>query len=60
MISHITHVFESVEVLDDLLRQGAVPEAAKAAQSILVQVYCAKINTTHIREVTGCLCEPLP
>jgi hypothetical protein len=37
-----------------------VAEAAKAARSILVQVYCANSEPTHIHAVTACICKRLP
>jgi hypothetical protein len=53
MISHISHVFDDLAALDITLRVGPVAEAAKAARSILVQVYCANSEPTHIHAVTA-------
>ena len=53
MISHISHVFDDLAALDITLRVGSVAEAAKAARSILVQVYCANSEPTHIHAVTA-------
>jgi hypothetical protein len=39
---------------------GPVAEAAKVARSILVQVYSAKDDPTHIRAVTARICKRLP
>ncbi len=58
MISHISHVFDDVDALDFTL--CSVAEAAKAARSILVQVYCSKSDPTHIHAVIACICKRLP
>jgi diguanylate cyclase (GGDEF)-like protein len=60
MISHISHVFEDMDGLDLELCHGAVAETAKAARSILVQVYSADCDPTFIRSVTDCICKRLP
>ena len=60
MISHITHVFDDMAALDITLRVGPVVEAAKAARSILVQVYCDELDPAFIRGVTSCICKRLP
>jgi diguanylate cyclase (GGDEF)-like protein len=60
MISHISHVFDSVDALDSTLCRGDVAEAAKGARSILVQVYCAETDPAYIRAVTECIGGRLP
>ena len=60
VISHITHVFDDVDALDRTLVCGPVADVAKVARSILVQVYCAKSDPTHIRAVIESISKRLP
>ncbi len=60
MIQHVTHVYSDLATLQAEILTGTVARAAAGSRSLLVQIYCAEANQTHIRAITSLIADSLP
>lgn len=60
MIRHITHVFSTLENLQAALATGAIAQATTQSNGLLVQVYSAQANKTHIDAIVSAITEAVP
>lgn len=60
MIRHVSHVFDDLEGLDAAWTEPGLADAARAAQSVLVQVYSATHDPGLVEAVAACIFRHLP
>lgn len=60
MITHVSHIYSDLQSLISALNDAPLIDVASKAQSILVQVYCAKTDPEYIRAITSCIIQELP
>lgn len=60
MLSHHSHVFVSIQALQDFLRTGPLAAHAAAARSVLVQVYSMHNEMAAVMEIVRVVSDELP